>query len=643
MQHRAISTFLAFLLVGTLPLALYGQAAAPAGFASEQSSAKQLELESRLDEMVSAEELLGWSKLMTPRPHHVGSPQAKANAEWMLEQFTSWGFDAEIVRYDVLVPFPTKRVLTLVEPSRYEAKLMEEVIPGDSTSKVAIETGLPPFNAYSADGDVTAELVYVNQGVPGDYEELERRGISVEGKIVIARYGGSWRGIKPKVAAEHGAIGCIIYNDPRDDGYFQGETYPDGAFKHASGVQRGSVLDLPLRPGDPLTPMRGATESAERLELSEAENIMTIPVLPIGWQDAKPLLEALEGPVVPPSWRGALPLTYRIGPGPAKVRLQLEFDWSLRPAYNVIAKLEGTEEPDQWVMRGNHHDAWVIGARDPISGLIGLLGEAKAVGALAKAGDRPKRTIVYAAWDGEEPGLLGSTEFVEDHAEELRKKLVVYINSDGNSRGFLRAGGSHALETFVDAVSDTVDDPQTGVTVGERSRSLRIVNGGPEVLARLDGGGRLRLGALGSGSDYSPFFQHLGNTALNVGFGGEGNGGEYHTAFDSFDFYRKHVDPGAVYAAVSGEVCRAADPCALPIRMCCPSTSSAHPRLSGVMWTMSSNLPTVCEPRWIGRTACSTPIALNSWLIRPELRWRRSVRILFLTSTFHRCSMHGIG
>ncbi len=522
----------------------------PAGFASDDAARAQVELEQKLDALVDPAELLGWVKLMTPRPHHVGAPQTKENAEWLHEQFTAWGFDSEIVRYDVLVPFPKLRELTLLEPTRYEAKLMEEVIPGDSTSKVAVETGLPPFNAYSADGDVTADVVYVNQGIPRDYEELERRGIEVRGKIVLARYGGSWRGIKPKVAAEKGAIGCLIYNDPRDDGYFQGETYPEGSYKHASGVQRGSVLDLPLRPGDPLTPMRGATPDAERLELSEAETLMSIPVLPIGWQDAKPILEALEGPVAPPSWRGALPLTYRIGPGPAKVKLKLEFDWSTRPAYNVIAKMPGTTFPDQWVMRGNHHDAWVIGARDPISGLVGLLGEAKAIGQLAKEGTRPQRTLVYAAWDAEEPGLLGSTEWVEHNAAELREKLVVYINTDGNSRGFLRAGGSHALETFVDAASDSLDDPQTGVTVGERLRSLRMVNGGPDVQKRLANGGRLRLGALGSGSDYSPFFQHLGNTALNIGFGGEGNGGEYHTAFDSYDFYRRHVDPDGVYGAV---------------------------------------------------------------------------------------------
>jgi N-acetylated-alpha-linked acidic dipeptidase len=491
---------------------------------------------------------------MTVAPHHVGAPQARANAERMLAMFREWGFDAEIETYHVLFPVPKVRELTLLEPTRFEARLQEDVLEGDATSKLAIETGLPPFNAYSADGDVTAELVYVNQGVPADYEELERRGIDVAGKIVIARYGGSWRGIKPKVAAEHGAVACLIYNDPRDDGYFQGETYPEGSFKHERGVQRGSVLDLPLRPGDPLTPMRGATEDAERLDRADAETLMQIPVLPIAWKDAQPLLEALTGPTAPPAWRGALPITYRIGPGPAKVRVRLEFDWTLAPAHNVVARLEGAELPDQWIIRGNHHDAWVIGGRDPISGLIGLLAEAKAVGELAKSGWRPRRTLVYAAWDAEEPGLLGSTEWVEHHADELRSKAAVYINSDSNGRGFLNVGGSHALERLVGEVAGAVTDPQTGVSVGERLRAALIVGGPPAEAERLLTGGALRISALGSGSDYSPFFQHLGVSSLNVGFGGESPGGEYHTAFDSHDFFRRFVDPGGAYGVALAQV-----------------------------------------------------------------------------------------
>ena len=509
----------------------------------------QREMEERADGWIVPDELLEWSRTLTPRPHHAGSPQAEANARWMVEQFREWGFEAEIETFDVLFPTPKRRSLTLLEPTRFEASLTEEPVAGDSTAEIAVAEGLPPFNAYSADGDVTAELVYVNRGIPEDYDVLDRLGIDVRGKIVIARYGGSWRGIKPKVAFERGAIGCLIFNDPGDDGYSQGSAYPDGSFKHPTAVQRGSVLDLPLRPGDPLTPMRGAVEGAERLERSEAETLMQIPVLPISWRDAQPLLEALGGEVGPADWRGGLPITYRIGPGPARVRLQLEFDWSLAPAHNVIARLPGTERPDQWILRGNHHDAWVIGGRDPISGLVGLLAEAKAVGRLAREGHPPRRTIVYAAWDAEEPGLLGSTEWAEHHADELRERAAVYINSDSNSRGFLRAGGSHALETLVNQVAEEVEDPQTGVSVGERLRAARRVSGSPAVYKRLQASDRLRISALGSGSDYSPFLQHLGVSSLNVGFGGESSGGEYHTAFDSFDFYRRFVDPGAVYGA----------------------------------------------------------------------------------------------
>ncbi len=516
------------------------------GFTDERARA-QLELEQRFDAQLDAERLRESMKRMTPRPHHVGAAQTRENAEWMLEQFRSWGFEAEIETYWVLFPRPKTRRLTLLEPTRFEARLQEEILEGDSTSKIAVETGLPPFNAYSADGDVTAELVYVNRGVPEDYEELERHGIDVRGKIVIARYGGSWRGIKPKVAYEKGAIGCLIYNDPSDDGYLQGETYPEGAYKHEYGVQRGSVLDLPLRPGDPLTPMRGATEDADRLELSEADNVMKIPVLPLAWKDAQPLLEALTGPVAPRNWRGGLPITYRMGPGPAKVRLELEFDWELTPAYDVIARLTGSEEPDQWIVRGNHHDAWVIGADDPISGMVALLEEARAVGQLAKTGWRPRRTLIYAAWDAEEPALLGSTEWAEHHADQLREKAAVYINSDSNGRGFVNVGGSHALESLVNEVISTVPDPQTGGTIADRRRSAELLQASESEFARLTAGGELRISALGSGSDYSPFLQHLGIASLNVGFGGENGGGEYHTAFDSFDFYQRFGDPTFEY------------------------------------------------------------------------------------------------
>ncbi|MCL4144554.1 UNVERIFIED_CONTAM: hypothetical protein GTU68_003344 [Idotea baltica] len=434
----------------------------------------------------------------------------------------------------------------MTEPTRFKASLVEPALKEDATSAQQKEQ-LPTYNAFSVDGDVTAELVYVNFGVPADYEELARRGIDVKGKIVLAKYYGSWRGIKPKVAAEHGAIGCIIYSDPKDDGYARGDVYPKGAFKNEDGVQRGSVLDMPLYPGDPLTPGIGATKEATRIPLETAPTLTKIPVLPISYGDALPLLKALEGPVAPPNWRGALPITYHIGPGPAKVRLKVEFEWKLTSAYNVIAKLKGSEYPDQWVIRGNHHDAWVNGAADPISGMVALMEEARAVGELVKTGWKPKRTMVYCAWDAEEPGLLGSTEWVEHHADELRLKGVAYINTDGNGRGFVYAGGSHTMEKFFNEVLREVPDPQTGLSVHERARARKIIQASGKARTKAMNQKYLPLNAMGSGSDYTPFIQHLGIASMNIGFGGENSGGEYHSVYDSYDHYRRFKDPEFAY------------------------------------------------------------------------------------------------
>jgi N-acetylated-alpha-linked acidic dipeptidase len=429
-----------------------------------------------------------------------------------------------------------------VAPTRFKAKLEEPALKEDPTSGQKAEQ-LPTYNAFSADGDVTAPLVYVNYGVPADYEQLERRGISVKGAIVIARYGGSWRGIKPKVAYEHGAVGALIYSDPRDDGYAEGETYPNGPYRPRDGVQRGSVLDMPTYPGDPLTPGIGAVPGAKRLDPKDAITIMKIPVLPISYADAQPLLAALTGPVAPESWRGGLPITYRLGPGAAQVHLKLEFDWKQTPLYNVIATLKGAEFPDEWVLRGNHHDAWVNGAEDPISGLVAELEEARALGELVKQGWRPKRTIVYAAWDGEEPALLGSTEWVEQHMSDLTTKGVFYLNTDGNGRGMLGAAGSHSLERFVTEVAGDITDPEANVSVLQRLRMARVVDGNAEARTRKD----VRIDALGSGSDFTPFLQHAGVPTLNVGFGGEDGGGIYHSIYDSFTWYTRFSDTSFVY------------------------------------------------------------------------------------------------
>ena len=503
-------------------------------------------LEAAFDAALDPAEQRAWMKRLTARPHHVGSPYDKENSEFLASLFRSFGFDTRIEEFLVLFPVPKTRLLELVAPSAFTASLTEPALAEDATSGQKSEQ-LPVYNAYSIDGDVTAEVVYVNYGVPKDYEELETRGVDVKGKIVLARYGGSWRGIKPKVAGEHGALGCLIYSDPRDDGYFEGDVYPKGAFRNEHGAQRGSVADMPVFPGDPLTPGVGATKDAKRLDRKDAPTLTKIPVLPISYADALPFLKALGGPVAPEAWRGALPVTYHLGPGPAKVHLKLAFDWRMEPVRDVLAVLKGSELPDEWILRGNHYDAWVNGAQDPISGLVAELSEAKALGALVKSGWKPKRTIVYAAWDGEEPGLIGSTEWVETHAEELSKKAVAYLNTDSNGRGFLGAGGSHSLEQLMDEVARDVVDPETKVSVAERQRSRRLVRGSPEARKDAKESPGLRLEALGSGSDYSPFLQHLGIASLNLGFSGESAGGSYHSIYDSFDHFSRFVDPEYAY------------------------------------------------------------------------------------------------
>lgn len=517
----------------------------PRGFTAE-SGRTQREWEAKFAALPDASRMREAMRRLSARPHHLGSAYGKTNAQWIRDQFQSYGWDAQIESFDVLFPTPKERIVELVEPTVYKASLQETAVSDDPTSSQQDEQ-LPSYNAYSADGDVTAPLVFVNYGVPADYDELERHGISVKGAIVIAKYGGSWRGIKPKVAAEHGAVGCLIYSDPRDDGYAGGDVFPRGPMRPAQGVQRGSVADMPTYPGDPLTPGVGATKGAKRLTVVEATTITKIPTLPISYGDAQPLLGALRGPVVPAAWRGGLPITYRFGPGPAKVHLRVKSDWSLKTLNNVIARMPGTTEADQWVIRGNHHDAWVNGAQDPISGLVSELEEARALGILRSQGWRPKRTIIYAAWDGEEPGLLGSTEWVELHADELAAHAVAYINSDTNSRGYFGVSGSHSLEKFINGVGRDVEDPETKLTVLKRSQLRTIRTGKAEEKKDAREREDQRIDALGSGSDYSAFIDHLGVPSLNIGFGGEDNGGIYHSIYDDFYWFTHFSDSSFVY------------------------------------------------------------------------------------------------
>jgi N-acetylated-alpha-linked acidic dipeptidase len=535
--------------------------------------AAQAVLERNFDASIDSGEMRGWLRRMSAEPNHVGSPHDKANAEWELAQFRKFGWDAHIETFEVLYPTPISESVELLDPEPYKLTLQERPIPGDSSAS-AKDPALPAYVAYQGDGDVTAPLVYVNYGMPDDYKTLQRMGISVEGKIVIARYGAGWRGLKPKLAQEHGAVGCLIYSDPAEDGYAVEGTYPDGPARPPQGIQRGSVIDMTLFGGDPLTPGVGATAAAKRLKIAESPVILKIPALPISYADAQVLLKTLSGQVVPKEWRGALPITYRVGPGTARVHLAVKSDWGLKTIYDVVAVMKGSAWPDQWVMRGNHHDGWVFGAADPLSGQVSLLEEAKAIGRLVSQGWRPKRTIVYLSWDAEEPGLLGSTEWVETHEAELKQKAILYLNSDTNGRGFLFAGGNHDFQHFVNLVADDVADPETSVSIAKRLRAKMAVDGTKkgatedaktDAKAAIDPSKDFPIQALGSGSDYSAFLAHLGVPSVDIGFGEEGiNGGVYHSRYDTFEHFERFGDPGLVYTAVLAKtigrlVLRAAD------------------------------------------------------------------------------------
>ncbi|MGE5726470.1 MAG: transferrin receptor-like dimerization domain-containing protein [Acidobacteriota bacterium] len=516
---------------------------------TKTSSASERQWEQKFRALPSPQLMRDYMQRLSARPHHVGSPYDKANAEWILSKFKEFGWDAHIETFDVLFPTPKERLVEMIEPTRFTAKMQEPPVAADPTSGQTSEQ-LPTYNAYSIDGDVTAPLVFVNYGLPQDYDQLQRLGVSVKGAIVIAKYGQSWRGVKPKVAGEHGAIGCIIYSDPRDDGYFEDNVFPQGPTRPAEGVQRGSVMDFASsNPGDPLTPGIGATPNAKRLSVKEAPSISKIPVLPISYGDAQPLLAALQGPVAPESWRGSLPITYHVGPGPAKVHLVVKFNWDIKPVNDVIAKISGSAQPEEWIVRGNHHDGWVNGADDPISAQVALLEEARSLGQLLKQGWKPKRTIIYAAWDGEEPMLLGSTEWAEEHADELRQHAVAYINTDGNGRGYLMLEGAHTLEHFMNSVAHDIQDPESGVSVWQRDELHSIAQAkSPEDRKKIRDRADLRMGALGSGTDYTAFEDHLGVASLNLGYGGEDpDAGIYHSIYDDFYWYTHFSDTNFVY------------------------------------------------------------------------------------------------
>ena len=548
----------------------------------------EMALERNFDALISPADQLQWLQQMSSEPNQVGSPHDKANADFELAMFKSWGWDAHIERFDVLYPTPISTTLELIAPEHLALGGQEPAVPEDPSS-AHLAGALPPYVAYQGDGDVTAPVVYVNYGMPDDYDALAQRGIDVRGKIVLARYGGGWRGLKPKLAQEHGAIGCLIYSDPADDSYAEADVYPRGGGRPEGGVQRGSVADMPIYPGDPLTPGVGAVPGAKRLTREEAITILKIPALPISYRDATRIIAALQGPLVTGKQRGSLGLAYHWGGTDAvRVHLAVKSDWSLKPVYDVIAMLHGATYPDQWIVRGNHHDGWVFGASDPLTGQVALMDEAKALGTLYRQGWRPARTIVYASWDGEEPGLLGSTEWAEQHAAELKDKALLYINSDSNGRGFLRGEGSHDLQHFFNQAAADVPDPKTGVSSSERGRA-GILAGAymgreerPELVEAAKASGDLPIAAMGSGSDYTAYLQHLGIASLDVGYGGENeSAGSYHSIYDSFYHVTHFDDPGLQYGAALSKVVgrlviRAADAPRVPARYNDFATTVSH-------------------------------------------------------------------
>ncbi len=519
----------------------------PRGFLRDQWE-EQRAIEERFRAVPDPARLREYMEYMTEEPHIAGFGHGSLRvAEYALEKFRSFGLEAAIEETEALMPIPVDRHVEVLGPEPYTMRLEEPGVPEDKDSSDAGR--LPSYNAYAADGDVSGEVVYVNYGIPEDYEMLAELGISVEGKIVLARYGRSWRGIKAKLAQDNGAIGALIYSDPEEDGYYRGLTYPEGPYRPKWGVQRGSIMDMPVHPGDPLTPGWGATEDREKLTRETARTLVRIPVLPISWGDALPILEQLRGTIAPnDDWKGALPITYHIGPGPAEVRMRTAYDWQVRPIYNVVARIEGSHYPDEWIVHGNHHDGWCAGATDPISGAVQLMETARGFGELLAAGIRPRRTVIFALWDAEEWGLLGSTEWAETHRDDLGEKGVVYINTDSTGKGWLNMAGSHTLQKFLNEVARGIEDPERGVSLFEAARARRLETAAnPDARQEIEQSDDLRLAALGSGSDYTVFIDHLTMASLNLGFGGDSPGGVYHSNYDSFHWYNEFSDREFVF------------------------------------------------------------------------------------------------
>ena len=552
---------LAFLSVAVAVLSgtvssIRGQGlAAIRGFSPPRVAAER-ELEQklkRIPDAASAERHLRW---LTSAPHMAGTDASRRVAEYLRDQLRSYGFEADLVTYRVWLPLPAEVKLELVEPEKKSLATPEE--PYEVDKDTSDRRAVAGFSGYSPSGEVTAPVVYVNYGLPEDYRRLAELGVSVAGKIALARYGNSYRGVKARVAEGNKAAGLVIYSDPADDGYVAGDPYPRGPWRPMSGIQRGSILYIFQYPGDPLTPGVASTGEAQRIDPRQAQSLPRVLTLPVSPRDGAEILRRLEGPRVPREWQGGLPFTYHVGPGPAVARIRLAMDYQQRAIYDVVGKLRG-ETDDEWVVVGNHHDAWVFGAVDPGSGTSVALETARALGELARAGWKPRRTILFCYWDAEEYGLLGSTEWVEEHAAELARKAVAYINLDAAvSGGTFGGSGTPSLRELVREVAREVADPRTGRSVYEvwkerveRGQGRRPVTPGSEPVA-VAAAGEVPLGALGSGSDFTAFLHHVGIPSLDVGFGGEY--GVYHALYDNFYWMKTFGDPSFTYHAAMARI-----------------------------------------------------------------------------------------
>jgi N-acetylated-alpha-linked acidic dipeptidase len=565
--HISATILLVILLL--LPTARFvfsqGSNAAPLDGFSANTSATQRRWEELFRSVPAPKSAREHLRRLTLEPHIAGTKEDYATAVYVRDQMKSYGLNAELKEYDVWLPYPKATpIVELITQRRQRLSVTEAIVPGDPTSSNPKIT--PLFNGYSASGDVTGSLVYANYGLPGDYEELKKVGVDVKGKIVIVRYGNSFRGVKAKVAEDNGAVGCIIYSDPADDGYMQGDVYPKGPWRPVASGQRGSVQYLFDYPGDPLTPGKPSIAGVPRLKPEDATDLTKIPVQPIAYDVAKTLISPLRGPVRPKGFQGGLPLAYHVGGTPdVKVRLKTDMDYKVRTIWDVVARIEGNQEMDRWVVMGNHRDAWVFGAVDPNSGSSAMLEVARGFGDLLKQGWTPRRTIILCSWDAEEYGLIGSTEWAEENADELREKAVAYLNVDvAVSGGNFGASSVPSLWKVIRDVTRDVKDPKTGKSIyqqwQEKAREGQSIN-------EATNGGEARIGALGSGSDYTPFLQHLGVPSTDMGFGGDY--GVYHSSYDSFYWMDHFGDPGFVYHVAAAQIwgtlaLRLADADALP-------------------------------------------------------------------------------